>query len=74
MYKKNSFLTPFTFNAVGLQTMSINGNPYIAAKELCRTPGYGETTKDADVLNFLCSSKGYAHKCQLIELKFDGLA
>ena len=51
-----------------------NGNPCIGAKEVCRTLENGKTAKDADVLKCLCSSKNYAHKCQLIELKLDGLA
>ena len=74
MYNKTSSLTPFTFNAIGLSTVSINCNPCIAAKEVCRTPEYGITTKAADVLKCLCSSKDYAHKCQLIEFNFSGLA
>ena len=51
-----------------------NGNPCISAKEVCRTLENGKTAKDADALKCLCSSKNYAHKCQLIELKLDGLA
>lgn len=74
MYNKTSSLTPFTFNAIGLHAVSINGNPCIGAKEICRTPKYGKTIKCSDVLKCLCGLKDYAHKCQLIEFTFDGLA
>ena len=60
MGDKMSFLTPFTFNAVELQTVPINGNHSTGAKEVCRTLEYGKTTKDGEVLRCLCSSKNCA--------------
>ena len=36
MYNKNSFAMSFTFNAVNLQAVTINGKPYTRAKELCK--------------------------------------
>ena len=57
MGDKMSFLTPFTFNAVELHTVPINGNHSTGAKEVCRTLEYGKTTKDGEVLRCLCSSK-----------------
>ena len=67
MGDKMSFLTPFTFNAVELHTVPINGNHSTGAKEVCRTLEYGKTTKDGEVLRCLCSSKNCDWKSQLIE-------
>ena len=64
---KMSSAMPFSFNAVELCAVTINEKPWTRAREFCRTPGYGKTTKAADIVKHLCSRENYAHKYQLIE-------
>ena len=56
---------PFTFNALELCLVTINGKPCTRAKEVCRALEYGKATKTADIVKHLSSRENYAHKWQL---------
>ena len=56
---------PFTFNALELCLVTINGKPCTRAKEVCRALEYGKATKTADIVKQLSSRENYAHKWQL---------
>ena len=58
----------FTFNAVKFYIVSINEKPWTHAREVCRTFDYGNATKAADIVKYLCGRENYAHKWQLTEL------
>ena len=56
---------PFTFNAVELCIVTINGKPRTSIREVCRVLEYGKATKVSDIVKHLCSREDYAHKLQL---------
>ena len=58
---------PFTFNNIALFTVTVDGNPWSHAREVCRALDYGKATKTADIVKKLCIQENYTHKCQLTE-------
>ena len=56
-------LVPFTFKNVALKVVTINGNPWTRAKEVCKALEY--LKKTADVTKQLCSPENFAHKHEL---------
>ena len=67
-----SCVMPFTFNAVNLYVVIINGKPWTCARVLCRALKYDKSTKAADIVKHLCSQENYTQKCQLIKFNAVG--
>ena len=60
------FLVPFKFNNVTLQVVSIQGNEWARAKEMCKALRYKkDTLKTANIINVHCSTEHIAYKYQL---------
>ena len=62
--KMSSFM-PFTFNAVNLYVVTINGKPWTGSREVCRALDYSKVTKAVDIVKHHCSQENCAQKCQL---------
>ena len=64
---KMSSVMLFTFNNIALFTVTVHGNPWSHAREVCRAREYGKATKTADIVKKLCSQENYTYKRQLTE-------
>ena len=57
---------PFAFNAVELYVVTVNGNPWTRAKEVCKALEYNKkTSKTTNIIRAHCSRENYAHKYEL---------
>ena len=57
---------PFTFNAVELRVVSINGKPWIRAREVCSALKYDtKTSKTANIIRVHCSPENITQKYQM---------
>ena len=59
-------LVSFTFNAVQLQVVTINGKEWVRAKEVCKALEYKkDTAMTANIIRAHCSTENIAQKYQL---------
>ena len=56
---------PFTFNAVDLYVVTINGKPWTRAEEVFNALKYNKKT--ADIIKAFCGQEGYAQMYQMIK-------
>ena len=61
-----SSVMPFAFNAVELYVVTVNGKPWIRAKEVCKALEYGENAKSKDVLKKHVSIENKQHQYQRV--------
>ena len=50
---------PFSFNAVKLYVVTINGKPWTRSREMCKALEYD--AKTANIVKNHCSKENYAH-------------
>lgn len=70
MCNKISSLVPCTFNNIALFKITVAGNPWTFAREVCRACEYGKTTKVSDYVKHVRSQENYTYKFQLTEIVF----